>query len=244
MTEPWRLRCPEGHADLSMNNDYYRCDTCGLTYEGEPFDAAETDFPADGETRTEWTPERAVARLWEVGGDIDAARMARQLGDESLQIGNALAKAAEQGLVEWVNNNYPRRWSLTQKGYIRVCGEDPDTDAPEPEEVDPSKYLVEEGSLEFDKRRLYRLHWGYGLSVPHIRELCGFDGKNTLRNKLREFGIPTRSWHDHTGWEPHHGIPPMYEWPRGEDPNVDEDDSEWVDYKPAMDAKPEVPSDD
>jgi len=36
----------------------------------------------------------------------------------------------------------------------------------------------------------------------------------------------------------------MYEWPRGEDPNVDEDDSEWVDYKPAMDAKPEVPSDD
>jgi len=245
MNDDWSARCPEGHGCLDIYSESYHCTSCGLTYDGQPFDA-ETEFPVeDAEPRSEWTVERAVTRLYEEAGNTHTAKLSRHLGEHASSIGNALAEAANKGLVEKANTSTPVKWQLSDEGYVRACGEDPDfDDAPAPERVDPSDYLIEEPAIEYDKQKLYRLHWGYGLSVLHIRELCGLEGKNTLRRKLEDFGIPIRSWHDHTGWEPHHGIPPMYEWPRGEDPNVEEDDPEWIDYKPAQDVSPEVPSDD
>jgi hypothetical protein len=40
--DPWRRRCPRGHASLvtHIDKDSYRCQACEQTYDGEPIDAA------------------------------------------------------------------------------------------------------------------------------------------------------------------------------------------------------------
>ena len=42
MRDPWRKRCPEGHASLTIHNDRqsFRCEACGKTYDHPPVDAA------------------------------------------------------------------------------------------------------------------------------------------------------------------------------------------------------------
>jgi len=106
-----------------------------------------------------------------------------------------------------------------------------------PENVDPSKYLIDEEdeALRFSKTKLYRLHWGYGLSVEHISELCDIKG-SSLRQRMRDRGIPLRDWRTHLKWEPHHGVPPMYRW----DDTPDDDEIWGSDYKSHQDRKPEV----
>ena len=50
MTDPWRLRCPEGHASLRHphTKDGYYCERCRRLYEGEPIDAKAVDgFPVE-----------------------------------------------------------------------------------------------------------------------------------------------------------------------------------------------------
>jgi len=50
MTDPWRLRCPEGHADLRhpVSKDGYYCKRCEELYPGEPIDAKHVDgFPVE-----------------------------------------------------------------------------------------------------------------------------------------------------------------------------------------------------
>ena len=50
MSEPWRLRCPEGHASLRHphTKDGYYCERCRRLYDGEPVDAKAVDgFPVE-----------------------------------------------------------------------------------------------------------------------------------------------------------------------------------------------------
>ena len=240
--DPWKLRCPEGHTSIDINSSSYQCDACGVTYEGEPFDAAETEFPVEGTARNQWTVERALHRLYQHTGDAETAAYARDIAENARSMGSALARAADKGFVVRENRGQTARWRLTQTGYVRACGDDPDSEMPDPEAVDASKYLADE-TLRFSKEKLYRLHWGYGLSVAHMHQLSQIDSKAAFRRQFEKFGIPKRPWHEHTGWEPHHGVPPMFEWPQGDDPTVDEDEAEWQDYKPAMDRSPEVADD-
>jgi len=79
-----------------------------------------------------------------------------------------------------------------------------------PEDPNPTDYLAKT-PLHRDKERLYQLYWGYGLSAEAIAARCESDGIHVKEN-LRKLGIPTRDFHDHLRWEPHHGIPPKYEW--------------------------------
>jgi len=30
--EPWRFRCPEGHASVQLGTEYFWCDACGTSY--------------------------------------------------------------------------------------------------------------------------------------------------------------------------------------------------------------------
>jgi len=109
----------------------------------------------------------------------------------------------------------------------------------DPVDTDPSKYLADEPSLRFSKEKLYRLHWGYGLCIEHINEICDADGAR-IRERFKSYGIPVRSWREHLKWEPHHGVPPMFEWPpdRG---SADSKAEMWAsDYKQRQERKPEV----
>jgi len=81
-----------------------------------------------------------------------------------------------------------------------------------------NKYLAEV-PLEHDKDRLYQLYWGYGLSAMEIRARCKRDVN--IKRYMSNMGIPTREFWDHRDWQPHHGVPPMFEWPSTDD----EDDS-------------------
>ena len=103
------------------------------------------------------------------------------------------------------------------------------TDADEqlPENPDPQKYLVE--STEFDKTRLYELYWEYGLSLAHLAAKIDIP-RPTLRDRFEQFGIPTREWRRHTSWEPHHGVPPKYEWPHDHGVNEDEQMAQTADH--------------
>ena len=94
---------------------------------------------------------------------------------------------------------------------------------PLPENPDGSKYVAETQTMQEEK--LYELHWGYGCSAEHIAAIADSNGQ-TIRKRMREYGIPVREWGTHTKWEPHHGVPPKYEWPNGEPPSEsDEDDN-------------------
>ena len=41
--QPWRFRCPEGHANIRLYVSSYRCGTCGRAYDGDPVDLAPTE---------------------------------------------------------------------------------------------------------------------------------------------------------------------------------------------------------
>lgn len=115
---------------------------------------------------------------------------------------------------------------------IPVCYEWPDDRDnhhqydPLPDNPDGSKYLAET-MLHEDKERLYELHWGYGCSLSHIAEMSERND-TTLAKHFHDHGIPVRSYSTHTKWEPHHGVPPMYEWP--DDFEDDEDAVATDDY--------------
>ena len=109
----------------------------------------------------------------------------------------------------------------------------------------PSKYIPDETSLRYSKEKLYKLHWGYGLSFAHIAALSDVDSKSTIRERFEEFGIPRRPYYQHENWEPHHNeVPPMFEWP--DDGTIENPYSDRYseDYKPSMARKPEVSDDD
>ena len=41
--QPWRFRCPEGHASLELYVSGYWCSACHQTYQGDPVDLAPTE---------------------------------------------------------------------------------------------------------------------------------------------------------------------------------------------------------
>lgn len=100
MTDPWRQRCPKGHSSLTAYEDAYKCSACGETYHGEPYDAAEHEFPIDEEPRAknihddvleelarrchEPTTEWLRARQFECGTPKQVGRTLAELEDDDL----------------------------------------------------------------------------------------------------------------------------------------------------------------
>jgi len=143
--------------------------------------------------------------------------------------------AAEQGVAPnflshyFQQHNVPTNVSSKDRwhGDIPVKYEWPDDGRdhqhePLPDNPDGNKYMNEKPAYR-DKDRLYELYWGLGLSAAHISERCR--GNVNVNKYLREHGIPVRNHRKHISWEPHHGVPPMFEWPDGKPPSeVDDDD--------------------
>lgn len=49
MRDPWRLRCPQGHAAVQIRSDWYYCQSCESYYSGSPHDPKREDLPIDEE---------------------------------------------------------------------------------------------------------------------------------------------------------------------------------------------------
>jgi len=87
-----------------------------------------------------------------------------------------------------------------------------------PEDPDGSKYLADFTTM--DKDELYKLHWEYGCSVEHIASMSDLS-ERAVRDRMESSDVPLRIWRSHTDWEPHHGVPPKYEWPDDHGPDED-----------------------
>jgi len=111
-----------------------------------------------------------------------------------------------------------------------------------PEDPSPNDYLAET-PLYRDKDRLYQLYWGYGLTKAAILARCDCT-HSTLISYFRELGIPEREYRSHTRWEPHHGIPPKYEWPDDHEQSDSNDSPTGMDdYQQAKYLSPRVGDD-
>jgi len=116
-------------------------------------------------------------------------------------------------------DDIPPKFQWPDEKSVAPVTDDPKADLPD--DPDGSKYLADETQVQYDKDRLYELYWGYGLAMTHLAERLNLS-RASLRDRLEQYGIPVRKWHEHTTWEPHHGVPPKYQWPH--DRNVDDEE--------------------
>lgn len=137
VTDPWRLRCPKGHATIEIGKSGYRCESCGGRYHGEPYDASKTDFPVTDPTFTSSDREEVLEALVEYCDHpnhpaILAKYLARgtDRADRCVgsyrQVVHALTALEEDGLVERGGRGEKRRgfWWPTEAGIERVRGGD------------------------------------------------------------------------------------------------------------------------
>lgn len=131
-------------------------------------------------------------------------------------------KDTQGGNTKWERNGeLPKKYRWPDgKPPSEVADEDASGGGSMPENPDPSKYLAEPPAYE-KAEWLYEHHWGYGLSVQEIGAREGVDPKD-IRRAMRQRGVPIRKQAAHYKWEPHNGVPPKYEWPRGSDPTVED----------------------
>jgi|APHM01.1.fsa_nt_gi hypothetical protein len=83
-----------------------------------------------------------------------------------------------------------------------------------PDDPDGSKYLANVN--HFDKDWLYQMHWGYGLSLQEIAARTDLSGSAPIHDQMRKQGIPVRDKMRHLRWEPHDGVPAMFEFSKTE----------------------------
>lgn len=113
MSDPWRKRCPEGHADIINRTYGYQCGSCERAFVGEPHDAAATDFPVDRDLSSERVVDLVAESLaapgqWFSVGDIGRI--------ENRVLGPILARAHERGLLEVKRRAARNQWRLSQAG--------------------------------------------------------------------------------------------------------------------------------
>ena len=113
----------------------------------------------------------------------------------------------------------PPQYEWVAEKPVAPVTDDPTEDLPD--DPDGSKYVADDGESAYDKHYLYELYWGYGCSFEHVAALLNVPPA-TLRDRFDYRGIPRRKWAAHKDWEPHHGVPPKYEWPAERDLDDDE----------------------
>ena len=112
MNDAWRYRCPQGHPNLTNGDDTYRCESCGETYWGDPYDAAETEFPVDDEP-IDCDETAILQELVEVCGQATRSRMKSDEFDVRgtvRMIGHRLAIMERDGLVERIEVSHSGNW--------------------------------------------------------------------------------------------------------------------------------------
>jgi len=137
--------------------------------------------------------------------DFGLTFVAEQIRGAGIPTRNGLLPAGDPDEI-------PPQYRWTGDGEWVDVGDDPTADLPD--NPDGSKYVNTDP--EYDKDHLYELYWGYGLSLSHLAARLDTP-RATLKDRLDNYGIPIREWAAHTKWEPHHGVPPKYEWPHDHD---------------------------
>jgi len=120
--EPWRYRCPEGHAAVvRRTTGGYRCQTCQAEYDGAPVDL-KTDETSDAEPQTPIHPLTATRRLWHATGDPDATARCRQFSSRPAAMAAALERAEANALVERVEASRATRWRVREPAARMLSG--------------------------------------------------------------------------------------------------------------------------
>lgn len=123
MTDPWRLRCPEGHSTIDIYHAGYRCRSCGAVYEGEPYDAKHTDFPVRTDAGSCVSRDDVLEAVVRECSQPNKSRVAvSELSVESRsQAAQELAKLERDGLVRRLGCGSPRHyWQPTDAGIDAV----------------------------------------------------------------------------------------------------------------------------
>lgn len=126
---PWRQRCPKGHASLQVHSSSYRCRSCERVYDGRPYDESDVDeFPIEGDRpRPDISWQSIVmvmARLqshetrskW-----FQADELAGELGTRMQQVAGHWPELLDRELVErYGSTSQGGRYALTEKGHAVV----------------------------------------------------------------------------------------------------------------------------
>jgi hypothetical protein len=154
-------------------------------------------------------PKRNLYQMY-WGDDMSLSEIA----DETGASGYFVQKLYRESSIPIVTDNSDSRDKLYDNGVPKGFGYTPPSerdDGEMPDDPDPSKYLAD--YREYDADWLYQMHWGYGLSVKEMTERADtIDYSKTLTKLMEEYGIPVRNMRHHYGWEPHKGVPSMFEW--------------------------------
>lgn len=127
MAEPWRYRCPKGHASITHRKQGFECESCGGRYRGDPVDAKEVaEWPADDRDPL-WT---GVISEQEVLSEVvdQTAPQDRHLASvdqlpwRANRINKQLHSLAKRGLLEQVGEKRKFKWRPTERGRQAVAG--------------------------------------------------------------------------------------------------------------------------
>lgn len=128
----WRERCPRGHANVTVYNDTYRCDSCEALYPGQPYSDDDGPFPLtdrpDPISEDSWETV-----LWAAKQILDnptkttvtSDRIATEMGVRKQQVARRIGDLRDMGFIEAVNaGNNGHRWQLTSKAKSWGWGSD------------------------------------------------------------------------------------------------------------------------
>lgn len=121
MPDPWRYRCPEGHPNLNNGDQTYRCQNCGETYRGDPYDAADTEFPVDDEP-IHCDEDSVLAELVALTEPETRSRAKSKefdMGATARMIGYRLAGLENDGFVERIEVSHSGNWWRPTEAGIR-----------------------------------------------------------------------------------------------------------------------------
>ncbi len=143
--------------------------------------------------------------------DMTFSEMAERFGVSESVVKDRFNQANVATMEQYENQKwYDKGRGIPQR--YKLPRDEPDHNQSLPDDPDAERYLLEETPLQFDKDRLYELHWKYGCSMAHIGAMMD---NNKPREVFRRHGIPYRNYQQHRDWEPHHStVPPMFQWPR------------------------------
>ena len=125
MTDPWRQRCPKGHSSVTLYDNSYYCNACSRSYNGEPYDAARTEFPVEGDDpRPKGTRDEVLEEVVRLCNQPTTTRVrAREIPVGSpKQVGAILSELRSDGLVEKLGSSSPNgyKWRPTDDGIRSV----------------------------------------------------------------------------------------------------------------------------
>jgi len=118
-SNPWRYRCPDGHAAITPRGDGYYCQSCGARYRTGPFDAARAEFPVTVDRQAGVDDDDLLDQLVAETGEVrDSLRLRELDGGTTAERREALYRLIRQGYVKRIEtaNSSADRYRPTDAG--------------------------------------------------------------------------------------------------------------------------------